>query len=156
MSDDRDDLIEWEEWACQLLDARNQLSGVPSDAGTDRDEVLRTRVAGLIKAYPIGFHDLKTWPAPFLDIASGLKTFEYRKDDRGFEVGNTLHLREYVPERDERKQGGNWVAGYYTGAHCYRVVTHILRGPGFGIPEGYCIMSIVGSGSLGATPHAVR
>lgn len=42
-------------------------------------------------------HELKTWPRFFEAIKTGRKTFEVRKDDRGFMPGHTLKLREWVP-----------------------------------------------------------
>lgn len=43
-------------------------------------------------------HVLKTWPTYFQAILDGHKTFEFRKDDRGYKVGDFLHLREWDPE----------------------------------------------------------
>lgn len=42
-------------------------------------------------------HELKTWPPSFEQILSGRKSFELRFDDRGFQVGDVLCLREYDP-----------------------------------------------------------
>ncbi|WP_410744599.1 DUF3850 domain-containing protein, partial [Clostridium neonatale] len=42
-------------------------------------------------------HELKVWPQYFGRILDGSKTFEFRKDDRGFELGDTLILREFEP-----------------------------------------------------------
>ncbi len=81
-------------------------------------------------------HELKTWPRYFSDVLSGKKTFELRKDDRGFDVGDILHLREFDP-----KTG-------YTGRECRRIVTYILRGGCAAIPsfDGYVIMSLADNG----------
>ena len=43
-------------------------------------------------------HDLKIWPEHFRAVASGEKTVELRTDDRGYEVGDELLLREYDPD----------------------------------------------------------
>lgn len=42
-------------------------------------------------------HELKVWPAYYQALASGQKSFELRFDDRGFQVGDLLDLREYDP-----------------------------------------------------------
>lgn len=44
-------------------------------------------------------HDLKTAPVYFERVVSGEKTFEVRKDDRGFQSGDTLILREWDEEK---------------------------------------------------------
>lgn len=76
-------------------------------------------------------HELKTWPLHYQALVNGTKTFEARKDDRGFEVGDTLWLREYDNAID-----------MYTGRAMYRCVTHLLRGPSHGIESGYVVMSL--------------
>lgn len=43
------------------------------------------------------FHDLKCWPGSFEAIMHGEKTFEYRKNDRDFQVGDVLILHEFIP-----------------------------------------------------------
>lgn len=40
-------------------------------------------------------HELKCWPRPFQATWDGIKLFELRKNDREFEVGDELLLREY-------------------------------------------------------------
>lgn len=42
-------------------------------------------------------HELKTWPRYFERLLDGTKTFEVRKNDRGFKVGDVLWLREWEP-----------------------------------------------------------
>ena len=71
-------------------------------------------------------HHLKTAPVPWMHVRDGLKTAEFRRDDRGFEVGDTLRLYFVTLENQ----------------YVDRVVTEITRGPLFGIPEGYCMMSL--------------
>ena len=46
-------------------------------------------------------HKLKTWPVFFWDVATGGKTFEIRKNDRDFKVGDQLILQEYDPDKKE-------------------------------------------------------
>lgn len=75
-------------------------------------------------------HLLKTWPEYFKDVVQGKKSFEYRKNDRDFHVGDCLSLQEYNP-----------TIGQYTRNNFTVRVTYVLR-EAPGLPEGYCIMSI--------------
>jgi hypothetical protein len=61
-------------------------------------------------------HTLKTWTQSFEEIVSNNKRFEIRKNDRDFRVGDRLDLMEYDPTTDT-----------YTGSHCHRWVTYIMR-----------------------------
>lgn len=77
-------------------------------------------------------HELKTWQSYFHSVADGRKTFEIRRDDRDFRIGDTLWLRET-----------NYATSAYTGRESYRVITHILRcEPEFGLMDGFAILSI--------------
>jgi hypothetical protein len=60
-------------------------------------------------------HELKTWPEYFGALVDGSKTFEYRRNDRGFRVGDVLHLREW-----------DSITGHYTGRDMRRRVTYVL------------------------------
>lgn len=75
-------------------------------------------------------HDLKTWPNYFGAVMSGAKTFEARVDDRGFDVGDRLMLREWEPFTE-----------MYTGRELERYVTYILRDTEHVAP-GYCILAL--------------
>ena len=80
-------------------------------------------------------HELKTWPRFFKDVEMGLKTFEIRKDDRGFEVDDYLNLREWDPG-----------AGTYTGKKLRVRVTYIVR-PDVALvasmlQPGHCVLGI--------------
>lgn len=76
-------------------------------------------------------HELKTHTEYFSAILAGTKRFEIRKDDRDFEVGDQLLLREY-----------NRANLNYTNRILHRKVDYILRGGQFGLEEGYVIMSL--------------
>jgi hypothetical protein len=76
-------------------------------------------------------HELKTWTDYFRLVQSGSKTFEVRKNDRGFESGDILHLKEWRNTSEE-----------YTGNECFCKVGYVLKGGSFGIEDGYCVMSI--------------
>lgn len=76
-------------------------------------------------------HELKCWSGSFDAIVSGAKTFEYRSDDRDYSIGDTLHLCRWDPTTKQ-----------YTGEAFDALVTWILHGGAFGVPFGYCVMSI--------------
>jgi hypothetical protein len=60
-------------------------------------------------------HELKVWPEYFEEIFCNRKKFEVRKNDRNFQVGDLLYLREYDPFTNE-----------YTGRWNQRQITYIL------------------------------
>ncbi len=62
----------------------------------------------------------------------GEKTFEFRKNDRDYQVGDRLWLREYDPAIED-----------YTGPAMWRTVTYILHGGKFGLPQGFVVMAVV-------------
>lgn len=76
-------------------------------------------------------HELKIWPKEFHAVRDNVKTAEFRWDDRGFAVGDTLLLCEWNPKTEK-----------YTGNQENVLVTHIVRDKKFGIPSGYVMMSI--------------
>lgn len=61
-------------------------------------------------------HELKIHPEHFKKVLSGEKSFEVRKFDRSFQVGDLLALNEYNPE-----------AKLYTGNSCLVYVDYILN-----------------------------
>lgn len=76
-------------------------------------------------------HALKTWPKYFGAVMAGVKTFEVRKMDRPFAVGDTLRLEEWDPETQQ-----------YTGAMLLKAVTYVLPGGQFGIEPGFCVLGL--------------
>lgn len=59
---------------------------------------------------------LKTWPANFGLSWDGLKTWELRKNDREFQVGDLLMLTEFAPEGNGTAQGfKSGTPGHLTG-----------------------------------------
>lgn len=75
-------------------------------------------------------HELKTHPTPFKALWDGKKTFEYRVNDRNYQEGDTLRLREWAP-----------MSGRYSGYEIEAKVTYVLK-EGYGLPAGFCVMSI--------------
>lgn len=81
-------------------------------------------------------HQLKIASNYFDDIVAGRKTFEVRKNDRDFHVGDFLALNELTPhecnEKHEHLETGRSVLMY---------VHYILDDPAY-VKEGYVIMGI--------------
>jgi hypothetical protein len=76
-------------------------------------------------------HVIKTWDECMMDIATHKKTFEVRKNDRGYDVGDILLMQGFDKEKKK-----------YTSKSLEAEVTYILHGGQFGIQEGYCVMGI--------------
>ncbi len=76
-------------------------------------------------------HQLKCWDEFMMDVATGKKSFEVRKNDRGFNVGDTLILK-----------GWNNYFAEYTEQFIEAEVTYILNGGAWGIEEGNVVMGI--------------
>lgn len=74
-------------------------------------------------------HELKILSTYFRDILRGNKTFEVRKNDRNFQVGDNLILKE-------------WENGEYTGNTLEKNVIYILDDSSGYVLEGYVIMGI--------------
>ena len=84
-------------------------------------------------------HELKTDPEVFQAVLDGLKTYEIRKNDRGFAVGDTLVLRETTHSGAAIASG---VPLEYTGRQYATSVTHMLTGPIYGLESGWSILSL--------------
>lgn len=76
-------------------------------------------------------HELKILPQYFKAVLEKRKTFEVRKNDRHFAVGDGICLREFDPLS---KKG-------YTGLVWYGNITYILNNPLY-CKKGFIIMSI--------------
>jgi hypothetical protein len=76
-------------------------------------------------------HELKVWPRYYAKVESGEKPWEMRLNDRDFQEGDRLRLREFDPN-----------GGGYSGKELRRGVGFVLRGPAFGIEPGYCCFTV--------------
>ena len=87
-----------------------------------------------MKKRPPRIHELKTHPDVFQDVWDERKPFEIRNNDRDFQIGDVLRLKEYDPGTK-----------MFSGRSAARVVTYILGGPDaekYGVKRGYCIMAM--------------
>ena len=72
--------------------------------------------------------ELKTYPKYFQETIEGNKPFEIRKNDRGFQVGDVLILKE-------------WDNIKYSGREIGAVVRYVLR-DFIGLQEGYVALGL--------------
>lgn len=84
-------------------------------------------------------HELKCWPQYFDAVASGEKTFEVRKDDRGFQRGDIVELQRCWDTPGHSVQ----LNTQGKPAHTLRFrIGWILTGGQFGIEPGYIVFSL--------------
>jgi len=76
-------------------------------------------------------HILKTWPEHFELVRTNKKFFEIRKNDRGFEIGDYLALKEWSPI--DRK---------FSGRVLHFRITCIYQGAQIGIKDGFVILGL--------------
>lgn len=72
-------------------------------------------------------HELKILPEFFEDVILGFKTFEIRKNDRDYKVGDIVFLNEF----DGEKMTGRWTE---------RLITYVTD---YEQKEGYVVFSII-------------
>lgn len=82
----------------------------------------------------MAIHRLKLNSAYYNDSASGIKTFEIRKNDRNFQVGDILELREWVWSDLEQK-------GAHTGEVHWKVITYILEDTEY-LHDGFVCLAV--------------
>lgn len=141
----------------ELSATKSMLDDVISIAGT-RLKLIESLRSGIkeepsdnVKAVLRKEHDLKTDPEVFDAVACGQKTFEIRRDDRGFRVGDSLLLRRTkYTGRQMRIRPGHCPL-VFTGETERRTVSHVLRGPVYGLEDGWAILSFK-SNATGAPP----
>lgn len=90
-------------------------------------------------------HKLKTSHHYWEALSSGEKSFDVRRDDRGFQRGHVLELKKYGPSWASHRPG--WLKGneHVTEGEADTlkfVITFILTGGQFGIEPGYIVMGL--------------
>lgn len=87
-------------------------------------------------------HILKLNERYFDSVANGIKTFEIRKNDRDYKVGDTLVLKE-VDDDGKYLTYGDYNLGMNLDYEVKVAVTYILTHDEFeGISEGYVVLGI--------------
>lgn len=76
-------------------------------------------------------HTLKIKSQYFLEVWQGFKTFELRKNDRDYEVGDLIH---FIDAEDGEE---------FPFEDVIYKITYILKDvPEYGLKKGYCILGI--------------
>lgn len=84
-------------------------------------------------------HELKIWPQFYEEVKNKSKTWEYRYNDRNFQKGDTVILREWVREGK--------TDGFYSGRE-------INANVGYVFPlSSYCIFSLLDVFEVQSEPH---
>lgn len=84
-------------------------------------------------------HELKTDPQVFDASFSGNKPWEIRFNDRAFEPGDTVLLRQTLFCGARMADGAPLI---YTGRAIVGKITYIHQGPEYGLAPGWCIFSV--------------
>jgi ASC-1-like (ASCH) protein len=79
-------------------------------------------------------HDLKIHPEYYKAVVTGKKTFEIRKNDRDYHVGDKLFLNEFDPIKEE-----------YTGRRTRVIVTYLTN---YAQIDNYVVMGFEIEGSV--------
>jgi hypothetical protein len=74
-------------------------------------------------------HYLKTLTTFYQAVENGKKSFEVRFNDRDFQVGDILHLKEFVPPST------------YTGREIHKEVIYILDDPNY-CKDGFVVLGL--------------
>lgn len=103
---------------------------------------------------PARMHVLKVVPPYFDAIVSGAKTFEVRRNDRGYQCGDVLSLREWHPDQTNsvrackepgcrfwRSAPGHWAEARETAE---RKISYVYSGdPRFGgVEQGFVVLGL--------------
>lgn len=112
-------------------------------------ETGRYRTAGQEITDRFATHSLKVVPPYFQAVFDQDKTFEVRRNDRGFQRGDLLILNEWHVVVGAGRDGCgacyhaklSGEAGHYTGSKTYRWVTYVYAGdPRFAGVEAGCVV----------------
>lgn len=90
----------------------------------------RPAIYEITNKIPCNTHELKILPKWFEDVQANKKNFEIRKNDRNFELGDYLILKE-------------WYGGKFTDRYIIRQIEYIYQGDGrYGISEDCCVLGL--------------
>ena len=86
-------------------------------------------------------HVLRSWPRFFAPLLAGDTAYDARKNDRNFSRGDTVVLREWIPDNSIHSANGE-----YTGRELEFQISHVLRGAEqdaqCGLGDGFVILGL--------------
>lgn len=86
-------------------------------------------------------HELKTWSEGFNAIWYGSKRHEVRRNDRNFQAGDTVILREFqVGEPNAADEEAR--EDRYLGRAIVAKIGHVTQPGKFGLPDDLCVFTI--------------
>jgi hypothetical protein len=110
-------------------------------------EALERFQQGTVLSMPVGADiepvagTLKTWPDYFQLQWDGEKSFEIRRNDRGFKEGQLYYLAEYRPDWTNPcpSEGQPFCSdsGQFTGRKLLIRTKYVMHGPSFGLAKGW-------------------
>lgn len=116
--------------------ARSMKHGITvyNKTATRQDEVLfvetdEEKLTRLEQEVAPKVHEVKTLPKYFQPQAEGLKSFEVRRNDRDYQVGDILRQKEWTQE------------GGYTGRALDREIVYVLDDPTY-CKEGFVVLGL--------------
>lgn len=85
-------------------------------------------------------HELKIKHEYLIEVDMGRKTFELRKNDRDYQVGDLIH---FIDIKDEDKELNLWGAEPSIDKDALYKITYVLKEvPEYGLDKDYCILGI--------------
>lgn len=85
-------------------------------------------------------HELKILPQYFIDVTNGKKTFELRKNDRDFHVGDILMLKEFNQDKQYETMEEGFLSNF-SGKKILRQISYILKDIE-GLNKDYVILGV--------------
>lgn len=83
-------------------------------------------------------HELKILHKYLIDVSLGIKTFELRKNDRDYQVGDLIHFIDVKEDKNTSKG----IEPYINEDELYRI-TYVLKDvEKYGLDKDYCILAI--------------
>lgn len=87
----------------------------------------------------IPVHVLKCHPEPFLAVKEGRKRHEVRVNDRNFQAGDIVELREWNPDPD----ASGLAIGFTIVAQLRFRIGYVTAGGTWGLPDDLCVFTLL-------------